>query len=246
MRLIPFLISSVILLSACVPEDTQSVQMPPKAPVARKTSAQAIADYARVAKRVEPVAEATCRSLNKNENATFCNFSLKIVNDPKQPPNAFQSQGSDGRPIIAFNINLLRTIQNDDEIAFILGHEAGHQIASHLVKTRGNTMAGAILGGILVTIAGGDVNLGMDIGATFGQRAYSQDFELQADTIGTHIAYRAGYNPERGAQYFNRIDSASGILSTHPPSQRRINTVNATAARIRAARSQGFTAPVVW
>ena len=246
MRIQILLVLSVFALSACVSDTSQPVQTSPTKPVVTKSNSRAVADYRRVIRRVEPVAESTCRSLHKNKGGKFCDFQIKLIEDPKQPANAFQTIGKDGRPIIAFNINLLKTVQSDDEIAFILGHEAGHQIATHIAKTQNNQAVGAILGGILIAAAGGDPQLGVDLGAMVGQRAYSQNYELEADTIGTHIAFRAGYSPERGAQYFARSGSAANVLSTHPPSRARINTVHSTSAKIRAAKAQGQTAPISW
>jgi predicted Zn-dependent protease len=215
-------------------------------PAVTRSQSSALSAFARVARQVAPVARQSCRSLYPTAPVTFCDFRTAILNDPGQPPNAFQTIGRDGRPVITFNINMLRTARNDHEIAFVMGHEAGHQIARHLIRKSGNRAAGAALGGILVAIAGGDVQSGMDLGGMIGGRAYSREFELQADTIGTHIAYRAGYDPVIGARSFARNPGSSDILSTHPPSSQRIQTVNNTAAIINMAKSRGRVAPIVW
>lgn len=233
-------------LAACV-ETTQPTTPAKKPKPAVTRSAQSgLAVFNRVSRRVEPIAERSCRSLHKTANAKFCDFVINVHNDPNQPANAFQSIGRDGRPNITFNINMIRSIQNDHEIAFILGHETGHQIARHLNKTRGNQAAGAILGGILAAALGGNVQSGADLGGLVGARSYSKGYELEADRIGTHIAYRAGYNPVIGAKSFNRTKGSNAFLSTHPPSQERINTVNTTAAQIKAAKAKGQTAPITW
>jgi len=73
-----------------------------------------------------------------------------------------------------------------------------------------------------------------DIGATVGARRFSQDHELQADALGTVIAYRAGFDPERGAQYFTRLpDPGETFLGTHPPNANRIQIVRDTMANLR-------------
>jgi len=70
-----------------------------------------------------------------------------------------------------------------------------------------------------------------EIGASLGARTYSKDFELQADRLGTIITARAGYNPVRGAQFFNRIpDPGNRFLGTHPPNTSRMEIVRRTAA----------------
>lgn len=202
--------------------------------------------YARVARQVEPVAESICRQIHPSAPRNFCDFNVQVINDPRQPPNAFQSIGRDGRPVIAFNINMLRTVRNDHEIAFIFGHEAGHQIARHIEKTQANALAGAIIGGILIAAGGGDASAGVDLGAQIGGRSYSKKFELQADTIGAHIADRAGYSAEIGARTFERTKGSSALLATHPPSADRMARVDATIAQIDAAKAQGRRAPIAW
>jgi len=241
------------LLAACVemvappPTQTNAPHKPTPSFHIVRTTQSGMTAFSRVSRRVVPVAERSCRQIHRNAPATYCNFVIKVQNDPKQPANAFQSIGRDGRPVITFNINMIRSVENDNEIAFILGHEAGHQIAGHLSKTRQNQTAGAILGGILAAAIGADVQTGLDLGGTVGARSYSKGFELQADRIGTYIADRAGYNPVIGARAFNRTTGSNALLATHPPSQDRINTVNQTYAHIRAAKAQGIrTPPIQW
>lgn len=238
------------LLAACVSTTGPAPTKPPTskpAPTVTRSAQSGLAAFARVSRRVEPIAERSCRQIHKTVNPKFCDFVIKVNNNPKQPANAYQSKGKDGRPVITFNINMIRSIQNDHEFAFILGHEAGHQIASHLSKTRQNQVAGAMLGGILAAALGASVQSGADLGGLVGARGYSKGYELQADRIGTHIASRAGYNPVIGAKSFNRTKGSNAFLSTHPPSQDRINTVNQTAAQIRAAKAKGQrTPPITW
>ncbi|WP_145963080.1 M48 family metalloprotease, partial [Mangrovicoccus ximenensis] len=72
------------------------------------------------------------------------------------------------------------------------------------------------------------------LGYALGDRAYSQTYELESDTIGTFIAREAGYDPVTGARFFARDEDArsgNGKLSfwgTHPPDFRRVAAVIAT------------------
>ncbi|MEM7439379.1 MAG: M48 family metalloprotease [Pseudomonadota bacterium] len=218
---------------------------PPKVQFVR-SGASGLTAYRRVTARMEPVAERICRDIHPRAPRKFCDFQVKVINDPRQPPNAFQSIGRDGRPIIAFNINMLRTIRNDHEIAFIFGHEAGHQIARHIEQTQSNAVAGALIGAILVAAGGGDASVGVDIGSQIGGRSYSKKFELEADRLGAYIADRGGYDPAIGAKSFDRTRGSSALLATHPPSAQRKATVSATVAKINAAKAQGKRPPIIW
>ncbi len=244
LALFPFVVGCV---ETTGPAPQPQKPAPTKPQVTKLRSASSgLAAFKRVSGRVEPVAERSCRQMHPKAPAKFCDFQIKVLNDPKQAPNAFQSIGKDGRPVITFNINMIRSIQNDHEIAFIMGHEAGHQMATHLIKQRQNATAGAVVGGILAGVLGANVNTGTDLGGLIGARGYSKNYELQADRIGTHIASRAGYNPVVGAKSFNRTAGGSNaFLSTHPPSQDRINTVNQTAAQIKTAKAQGQRTPPI-
>lgn len=244
-QLVPLMMTAA--LTACVATEPAPVAQPPyEEPVAQRSETRAIAGYRRVAARVEPVAERACRSLYPQVRVAFCDFTFEVLDDPRQPPNAYQSIGPDGRPVITFNINMLRTVKNDHEIAFIMGHEAGHQIAQHINQKVENSTAGALIGGLLIGVLGGDPQTGIDLGGAIGGQAYSKKFELQADRIGTHIAARAGYDPLIGAESFRRTQGSNSLLSTHPPSYDRIRTVEQTNATILAARAQGQVAPIVW
>jgi Zn-dependent protease with chaperone function len=216
-------------------------------------SARSVADFSRVASRVEPVAEAFCREENAGAPAAWCDYRIRLNTDPRMPPNAYQSQGNDGRPNVTVGVTLLAEMRSDDEIAFVLGHEASHHIAGHLPKQQQQQMLGAILMGGIVAAAGSSsggasdqaIQQAMDVGAYLGARSYSQTYELEADTLGAFITARAGYDPERGAQIFLRpvMASAGGpaILSSHPASARRQATVSAVAADIRRQRASGLT-----
>lgn len=187
-----------------------------------------------VVERVEPVAERICRA---EAPGLACDYQVVVDSRPEVPPNAYQTLDRSGRPIIAFTISLIAEARNQDELAFILGHEAAHHIAGHLPRQRESAIRGAVLAGVLASLGGGDagmVRTAQDIGATVGARTYSKNFELEADALGTVIAFRAGFDPERGAGYFSRIeDPGNMFLGTHPPNAQRIQTVRQTLASLR-------------
>ncbi|MEL7257300.1 MAG: M48 family metallopeptidase [Pseudomonadota bacterium] len=222
----------VSLLAGCVTttEGSAPQQPAPQQQAARKapstpTDAQ-VARFRQVVARVEPVAERFCRDRRQNTN---CDFNIVIDRRPNQPANAYQTLDKNGRPILAFNLAILADMRNSDEIAFVLSHEAAHHIAGHIPRQRQNATAGAIILGGLATLAGagsGAVDAAANVGATVGARTYSKDFELEADALGTVISRRSGYNPVRGAEFFNRIpDPGDRFLGTHPPNAERIQTV---------------------
>lgn len=219
----------------------------------RPAPALAASRYLRVVSRVEPVAEQFCRTQTAERKAFDCDVVI-LVDDEARERNAYQAYLR-GKPVVVFTVPLILDARNEDELAFVLGHEIGHHIGEHIRKQEQQEMAGALIAGFAMAYAqSGDTYTPTSVkeqnvrnaaaaGAMIGQRAYSQAYELESDTIATHIATAVGYDPVRGARFFARPEAArsgSGTLSfwgTHPPSEKRLATVIATSARIEAGGS---------
>jgi predicted Zn-dependent protease len=240
MRLWPLMAG--LALAGCVapvPYPQQSSPDPMPEPASYGTPAtlppeQAARNFLTVVQRVEPVAEAYCRDVGRAEN---CDFRIVIDDRPGQPANAFQTLDKQGRPILAFTLALIADARNADEVAFVLGHEAAHHISGHIPKAQRSAATGAILAGVLAAASGmGDAGIeqAQQIGAGMAARGYSKEFELQADALGTEIAFHAGYDPLRGAAFFDRLpDPGDQFLGTHPANAQRKATVAGVMAELR-------------
>lgn len=227
------------LLAACdVPAPVTTAQPRPETGQtqtdqqdARTRAGAAARQFVTVVQTVEPVAERECRRMAPSAN---CDFQIVVDDRPGQPPNAFQTVDRTGRPILAFNLALIASVENADELAFVIGHEAAHHVLGHLGRTQQNAAVGAVILSGLVALGGADaatVQSAEQLGASLGARTYSKEFELEADQLGTVITARAGYDPVRGALFFNRIpDPGNRFLGTHPPNAARMEIVRRTAA----------------
>lgn len=195
---------------------------------------QAARNFLTVVQRLEPVAEAYCRDVGR---ATNCDFRIVIDDRPGQPANAFQTLDKQGRPILAFTLALIADARNADEVAFVLGHEAAHHIAGHIPKAQQSAANGAVLAGVLAAASGMDqagIEQAQQIGAGVGARSYSKEFELQADAMGTEIAFHAGYDPLRGAAFFDRLpDPGDQFLGSHPANAQRKAVVQRVMMELR-------------
>lgn len=232
---------AVVTLSACTiaPETPQSpsgtsAQTPSAATQASRSSNQMARDFIAVVKRTEPVAEAECRARTSGTN---CDFQIVVDDRENQPPNAFQTVDKNGRPIIAFTLALIARAENQDELAFVMGHEAAHHIQGHLARQRQAAVTGAAVFGGLAAITGGgqgSVETAQKLGAAVGARSFSKDFELEADGLGTIIAHKAGFDPVKGSLFFGKIpDPGDRFLGTHPPNAARLETVRRVAAGLK-------------
>ena len=234
---------AAVLLGACVPafQPLPPIESPavyvlpqPNIPQGRLSPQNAARNFVTVVQRIEPVARAYCRNANPRAN---CDFQILVDDRPNQPPNAFQTLDRAGRPLIGFSVALIADARNADEIAFVVGHEAAHHILGHLPQTQAKAQTGAVLAGILAQASGAspdEVRTAQEMGASMGARTYARNFELEADALGAEIAFRAGFDPERGAAFFDRLpDPGDQYLGTHPPNAQRRDTVRRVAATLR-------------
>jgi len=229
---------AALALSGCVttvtPRTTPAPtpQEPPRAQTSEQARQQVL-NFIEVVERVEPVAEAVCREEQPRLN---CDFEILVDRNPQAGINAFQTRGRNGEPLIIFTVGLVAVAQNTDELAFIMGHEAGHHIALHLDQRQASAAQGAQVFGQIARAGGADprlVGAASQLGSLVASRQFSQSAELEADAIGTLIALRAGYNPRVGARFFSRIpDPRAGILATHPPNAQREQVVRDTMRRL--------------
>ncbi len=239
MRLPLIILAAAWVLAGCAvpvpapPPERAPEQTPRAVPSDLPDPEVAAQNFVTVVERVEPVAEAVCRDRTRRVN---CDFQIVVDSNPQNPPNAFQTVDRRGRPILVITIALIADMRNQEELAFVLGHEAAHHIRGHLSRREDSMVRGAVLAGVLATIEGGgqaDIRRAQNIGATLGARAFSKEFELEADELGSLIAFRAGYDPVVGARYFTRIpDPGNVFLGSHPPNAERVALVRRTAARL--------------
>lgn len=232
-----FLILSLLLVTGCasLPDRPQQA-LDPAQEASRRQAEIAVQRFLEVVKTVQPVAEQECR---RRASAVNCTFQIVIDDRPNQQPNAFQTTDRRGRPVLAFNIPLIATVRNADELAFVMGHEAAHHIEGHIGRTRQSAIAGAVILSGLASLTGAtadEVRGAEEFGAAVGARRYSKDFELEADTLGTVIAWRAGYDPILGAKFFNTLPDPGDIfLGSHPPNAERIRRVHQTVKALKSA-----------
>jgi predicted Zn-dependent protease len=130
-------------------------------------------------------------------NATG-DFTVTLLNSPVN--NAFAIPGG----YIYVTRQLTALMNNEAEMAGVLGHEVGHVAARHSAQRQKAAQRNQILG-VLGSVLAGAV-LGDNAFGQFGQKLFSQGSqlltlkfsrsqELQADQLGITYLKRAGYDP---------------------------------------------------
>lgn len=133
---------------------------------------------------------------------------------------------------------LLNRLNNEAQLAGVLGHEAGHIAHRHSVKqiqrAQGAQVAAAgagILGAIFGVEGVGDI---ASVVANLSLMKYGRDQEKQADLSGLKYMSEAGYNPKGMVQTMQILEEASSgneppeFLSTHPNPENRIEYLQET------------------
>lgn len=157
-------------------------------------------------------------------------------------PNAWALPGGK----IAINRGLLTELDNEAEMAAVLGHEIVHAAARHSARQmeRGVLLQGLLLGSAVATSDNSYRNLimgGASVGAQLITQAYGRGAELEADKYGMRYMSAAGYDPQGAVtlqEQFVRLsegrrtDWLSGLFASHPPSQVRVEENRRIAANL--------------
>ena len=156
--------------------------------------------------------------------------------------NAFALPGG----FIYVTRGIMPFLDNEAELAGVLGHEIGHVTARHAVQsfTRSTGVGlGLLLGGIFVPEIQPFSDLAQTgLGVLFLR--YSRDDEREADRLGAEYAGQTGWEPSAVPHFLStlgRIDEASdrrGIpnwLSTHPQPEDRVQRLEDAVRKVRAS-----------
>jgi Zn-dependent protease with chaperone function len=143
---------------------------------------------------------------------------------PQKEINAFALPGGQ----IFINVGTITAASNEAELVGVMAHEMSHVYMQHSAKQVGKTQTTALIAGLagalLGATGGGLLSELAQAGIQFGAQGiilkYSREDEAQADAVGAIIAYKAGYNPQGMADFFQKLAAQGGegpqFLSDHP------------------------------
>ena len=153
---------------------------------------------------------------------------------------------------IATTRGILLTLENEAELAALLGHELGHVNARHTAEQMSKSQLASAGVGLLAAVvatqdaryAGIASSVGM-FGAGALLASYSRDNERQADDLGMEYMVKTGYSPDGMIGLMEMLNSLSQhkpsatqlLFSTHPMSDERYKTsVNTASTKYPSAR----------
>jgi len=174
-------------------------------------------------------------------------FTFEVVADPSI--NAFALPGG---PMF-INTGLLRAVDNEAQLAGVMGHEMSHVILRHGTNQASKANLIQIPAALAAQAAGKGsmtgqlAQLGIGLGANSVLLKFSRSAESQADLTGSHIMSEAGYDPMEMARFFEKLGAQGGgangsisqFFSDHPNPGNREQAI-ATEARLLPQKTYGY------
>ncbi|RXG12409.1 peptidase M48-like protein [Leeuwenhoekiella aestuarii] len=151
-------------------------------------------------------------------------YEFHLLRDPKTV-NAFALPG--GQIFITYA--LMERLENEDQLAGVLGHEIGHVVGRHAAER----IAQSELANTVATGAEVGADAGM-LASQLGQTLLLKNGrgdELESDALGVKFMLEAGYNPEAMIEVMQILKAASGgqrvpeFQSSHPDPENRIQKI---------------------
>lgn len=172
-------------------------------------------------------------------------FTVTLLNSPVN--NAFAIPGG----YVYVTRQLTALMNNEAELAGVLGHEVGHVAARHSAKRQQaasrNQLLG-VLGSVLSGVLLGDSafgRLGQQLASQGSQMLtlkYSRSQELEADRLGISYLKRAGYDPRAMATVLDSLARQNALESQLRGSTNQVPQWASThpdpASRVRDAQAQ--------
>ncbi len=193
-----------------------------QAPISRDRTANAV--VSRVGTRIADVS-----------NQGHLDWEFLVIED--RVPNAFVMPGGK----VAFHSGILPLMDNEAQVAAVMGHEAGHVAGRHAAERLSQQLAaqGSLMIGAYLASGEMDPELqrivfaALGAGVTYGLLLpYSRQHEYEADELGLRYMARAGYDPrDAGGFWRNMMQASAGrqrpleFLSTHPADNNRLAAI---------------------
>jgi predicted Zn-dependent protease len=192
------------------------------------------------------------RALAQDTSRANLPWRFGIIESPDL--NAFALPGG----VVVITTGALEAMKNEAELAAVLSHEIGHVVERHGIEQLKRAM---VAQGIAIAALGTSPQIAQAAGSIALQivlNGYGRDAEFEADRFGTRLASTNGYDPQALVGFLQTIASKSGAtpgwlvpLSTHPPVEQRIQTIQEivreqklTGSKTNAGEFKRQTAPL--
>ncbi len=172
-------------------------------------------------------------------------FTFTVLDSPDI--NAFATPGG----YVYVNRGLLAYLDNEAELAGVLGHEIGHVTARHAARQQTASVTNQVLAATAYIFTGSsDIAEASSMYGAELVSGYGREHELEADGLGARYMHKAGYDADallevigvlKDQEQFQRIKARStgkkiatyhGLYATHPRNDQRLQTVIRAAGEL--------------
>lgn len=133
---------------------------------------------------------------------------------------------------------LLKIVDNEDQLATVIGHEVAHAILRHGSERASIAMVSDLAKSLVakgLNVSSNEwgplFDLAYGVGSTYGIiYPYSRKFEYEADQIGLYLMYKACYDLNEAVRFWQKMINLKKkqipeFLSTHPSDIHRIQKI---------------------
>ena len=178
---------------------------------------------------------------NSIARRTNYQYDFHLLADPRTV-NAFALPGGQ----VFITAALFEQLENEDQLAGVLGHEIAHVVARHGAERIAKQELTQGLTGAAV-VASGDYGTAQAAAmiANVVNMSYGRDQELESDDLGIRFMMEAGYDPRHMIGVMDILEAAGGggerqpeFFSTHPSPDNRREKIQEAIDKWRVELSQ--------
>jgi predicted Zn-dependent protease len=173
-------------------------------------------------------------------------FTIVDTNDV----NAFATQGG----FVYISRGILPYLQNEAQLAAVIGHEIAHNAAEHSQKRQRKGMLAGIASAATAIFTGLPALADLtNVAGTAIIQGYGREAELEADRLGAEYLAKAGYDPDalihviaslKNQELFEREQARiekrqprvyHGVFASHPAMDQRLQEAVAAAGKVESS-----------
>lgn len=151
-------------------------------------------------------------------------FDFHLLRDDRTV-NAFALPGGQ----VFITAALFNRLENEDQLAGVLGHEIGHVIHRHGAERMASSgfIQGLIQSVMIGSGGNGSIAQVANVVGNYSSMSYGRDQELESDDFGVRLMLEAGYDAENLIGVMDILEDASGgsktpeFQSSHPSPENR-------------------------
>lgn len=194
-------------------------------------------------KKLDAYIDVVVRKLIPPELLARVPISVTVIKNPYY--NAFTFPN--GR--IYLHSGILAAMENEAQLATLLGHESSHAIGRHMLKEMRDAKDKTAFSATLGALTGNVILPFSNLGALAAISGYSRELETEADMEGLRLLVQAGYDPAEAPKLFailqkdarDETQKESFFFSSHPKLQERLDNYNKLLKSKYAEKQGGVT-----